>query len=64
MHFPPLSCLDVCDAIPLLLAMTTHVSTLCVEKPRNLKGFKSQGMVVCAVEVLEEGKVRVGHDIA
>ena len=26
-------------------------------KPRNLKGFKSQGMVVCAVQTLEEGKV-------
>lgn len=32
------------------------------EKPRNLKGFKSQGMVVCAVEALGEGKVGAGCD--
>lgn len=35
-----------------------------VPKPRNLKGFKSQGMVVCAVEALQEGKVGVGCDTA
>lgn len=29
-----------------------------VVKPRNLKGFKSQGMVVCAVGALDDGKVR------
>ncbi|CAM9829260.1 unnamed protein product [Pylaiella littoralis] len=36
-----------------------RVIVMCNLKPRNLKGFKSQGMVVCAVEALEEGKEKV-----
>eukprot|EP00752_Nemacystus_decipiens_P008304 g7423.t1 len=36
-----------------------RVIVMCNLKPRNLKGFKSQGMVVCAVQALEEGKEKV-----
>ncbi|CAM9361935.1 unnamed protein product [Hapterophycus canaliculatus] len=37
-----------------------RVVVMCnLKKPRNLKGFKSQGMVVCAVENLGEGKEKV-----
>ncbi|CAM9485021.1 unnamed protein product [Ectocarpus sp. 12 AP-2014] len=32
------------------------VIVMCNLKPRNLKGFKSQGMVVCAVGALSDGK--------
>ncbi|CAM9567756.1 unnamed protein product [Ectocarpus sp. 4 AP-2014] len=35
------------------------VIVMCNLKPRNLKGFKSQGMVVCAVGVLGDGKEHV-----
>lgn len=38
------------------IMMSSAVSL--VVKPRNLKGFKSQGMVVCAVGALGDGKVR------
>lgn len=51
-----------CVSILLFLAMAWHapaVLLLVVRKPRNLKGFKSQGMVVCAVQALGEGKVGV-----
>eukprot|EP00903_Cladosiphon_okamuranus_P013243 g12348.t1 len=36
-----------------------RVIVMCNLKPRNLKGFKSQGMVVCAVQALGEGKEKV-----
>ncbi|CAN0057135.1 unnamed protein product, partial [Ectocarpus fasciculatus] len=35
------------------------VIVMCNLKPRNLKGFKSQGMVVCAVGALGDGKEHV-----
>ncbi|CAM9152549.1 unnamed protein product [Ectocarpus sp. 12 AP-2014] len=38
------------------------VIVMCNLKPRNLKGFKSQGMVVCAVGALSDGKVFAVRD--
>ena len=43
--------------LSLLFFAMTMTPPFVFGKPRNLKGFKSQGMVVCAVQTLEEGKV-------